>query len=202
MRRIAEGDASQRRHHSKLRHDDPSSPSPKEAAEDGRIVAVEKGRPDEFELVGEGELAHQADGRDWHLGFVEPGRLRDVDELKGNARRETEDQHRRDAPVREEVAQEGRLLSALRARILHVDPRPRGESNRVASGSGLIAEAGLRSGGPVANLSAQYRLYRIIALSGMDRVERTNQRVPPICSKGRLTCPLLRLSSPAPNGPR
>ena len=51
---IAKRDPGQRGHHSYLRNDDPSAPSPQEAAEDGRIVAVEKGRPQEFELVSEG----------------------------------------------------------------------------------------------------------------------------------------------------
>src|SRR5580692_5472241 len=62
---------------------------------------VEKRRTHEFEFVGEGELAHQADRRDRHLRFREPGRLRDVDELIGNARRETEHQHRRNSPIGE-----------------------------------------------------------------------------------------------------
>src|SRR5258708_39869010 len=86
----------------------------------------EKRRPHEFELVGEGELAHQADRRDRHLRFIEPGRLRDVDELKGDARRETEHQHRRDSPVGEEMAQKRRRLRALYSDDLHVDPRPEG----------------------------------------------------------------------------
>jgi hypothetical protein len=51
---IAESDPGQRGHYSYLRNDDPASPSPQKAAEDGRIVAVEKGRPQEFELVREG----------------------------------------------------------------------------------------------------------------------------------------------------
>ena len=167
---IAEGDPGQRRHHCNLRNDDPASPSSQEAAEDRRIVAVKKRRPDEFELVGEGEFAHQADRRDRHLRFREPGRLRDVDELIGNARRETEHQHRRDSPVGEEMAQEGGRFRTLCSRVLHVDPRPDRESNRVASRCGSIVEAGLRLGSR-ANPPAPYRLYRIVAPSGMDRVE-------------------------------
>jgi len=121
---IAEGDPGQRRHHCNLRNDDPASPSSQEAAKDRRIVAVKKRRPDEFELVSEGEFTHQADGRDRHLRFIEPGRLGDVDELKGNARRETEHHHRRDSPVGEEMAQEGRRFGALCSHVLHVAPDP------------------------------------------------------------------------------
>ena len=179
MPRIAEGHPGQRRHHAKLRNDDPASPSPQEAAEDGRIVAVEKGRPQEFELVGEGELAHQADRGDRHLRLIEPGRLGDVDELKGDARRETEHQHRRNSPVGEKMTQEGRRFGALCARILHVDPRPEGSLTELRA----VADRSWRrvcARAALVTSPAQHRLYRIVAPSGMDRVERTHHLARPI----------------------
>ena len=101
MLRVAKGDARQRQHHGDLRDDDPAAPPPKPAAEEWRVIAVEKGRPEELELVGERQLAQQAKRSDRHLGLRQPSRLRPVDEQKGNARREPQAQRRRDAAVGE-----------------------------------------------------------------------------------------------------
>jgi hypothetical protein len=105
--RVAKGDARERQRHQDLRGDDPASAAPEPAAEQRRVVPVEERRPEELELVGDGELAHQPDRGERHLRLDEPRRLGRVDEQERDTLREAETQHRGDAPVGEERSEEG-----------------------------------------------------------------------------------------------
>ena len=103
---VAKGDAGERRHDGDLRKHDPAAPAPEQRAENRRIIFVEKRRPDEFELVGDGELAHQPDRLDRNLRLRQPRRLRDVDEEERNSRAEAEPEHRQISSVRRQMGKE------------------------------------------------------------------------------------------------
>jgi hypothetical protein len=77
------------------------------------------------------------------------------------------------------MAQKGGAVWHPLCQSIACGPPTRGESNRAASGCGSIMEAGLRRAA-LANLPAQYRLYRNVAPARMDRVERTRHHGPPI----------------------
>ncbi len=103
--RIAKGDARQRQHDANLRDDDPAAPPSQETAEYRRVIAVEEGRPQEFELVGQRQFAHQPQHGDRHLGLRQPRRLRHINEHEGNARTEAEAQHGGDAAIGKKMAE-------------------------------------------------------------------------------------------------
>ena len=120
MAGIAEGDAGQHGHDGENGHDQPAAPPPEHAPEQRRIVLIEKWRPDELELVGEGQFAEQADRRQRHPRIGQPGRLRRIGQQKRHAGREAEAQGRGDAPVPDEGRPEGDAFGiGTRDRRLH-----------------------------------------------------------------------------------
>ena len=108
MRRITERDAAERRHNAKLRDDDPGAAPPEDAPEQGRIVLVQERRPEELELVGEGQFAQEPDRGERDPGVGQPGRLRRIDEKERDAGREPETEGRRDPPIGEQRRPKGR----------------------------------------------------------------------------------------------
>ena len=83
-------DAGERRHDAELRDDDPGAAPPEDAPEQGRIVLVQERRPEELELVGEGQFAQEPDRREGDPGVGQPGRLRRIDEKERDAGGEPE----------------------------------------------------------------------------------------------------------------
>ena len=99
MSRIAERDAGERQHYGQLRDNDPATPAPEKRAEYRRVVFVKERRPDEFELISNGELAHEPDRLDRNFGLRQPGGLRHIHKKKRDTRAEAEPQHSRITPV-------------------------------------------------------------------------------------------------------
>ena len=107
MAGIAEGDPGQHGHDGENGHDQPAAPPPEHTSDQRRIVLIEKWRPDELELVGEGQFAEQADRRQRHPRIGQPSRLRRIGQQKRHAGREAQAQGRGDAPVPDEGRPEG-----------------------------------------------------------------------------------------------
>ena len=68
-------------------------------AENWRVIFVEEGSPDEFELMSNGELAHHSDRLNRNLGLPQPGGLRYLHKKTGNTLASAEPQHSCITPV-------------------------------------------------------------------------------------------------------
>ena len=87
--RIAEGDADQAQCRDDLRQRHPAAPAAEQAGQDRHVVAVDDGRPEKLEGIGERHPAQHADlgARDPRL--PQPGRQRAEDEQERQARRKS-----------------------------------------------------------------------------------------------------------------
>jgi hypothetical protein len=107
LRRIPERDAGERQHDGNLRDNDPAAAAAQKRAEDRGVIFFEERRPDEFELVSDGELAHEPDRLDRNFGLGQPGGLRDIHKQKRDSRAEAEPQHGGVTPVGPQMGEEG-----------------------------------------------------------------------------------------------
>jgi hypothetical protein len=64
-----------------------------EPAEQRQTEPVYEGRPEELEVVTEGDVARQADGAVVHARFLQPGRERVADQQERQSRGQSEEQH-------------------------------------------------------------------------------------------------------------
>ena len=110
MTRITERDPGQHGHHREDRDDQPTAPPAEHTPDQRRIVLIEKRRPDELELVGQGQFAQQADRRQRHACIGQPGRLRRIGQQERHAGRKAQAQRRSDPPVLDEGRPERNAL--------------------------------------------------------------------------------------------
>ena len=103
MGRIAEGEARKAERHAELREEHPGKTATEKLRKRRNVERVDDRRPKEFEGVGEGDIAQEADLGSRDADLAQPCRLRRKDEEERQARAEAERQHERETPIGEDI---------------------------------------------------------------------------------------------------
>ena len=120
-RRVGRGHEREREGDGDLRRDHPRAPAADACAEDRHVETVDERRPEEFQGVGERQIAEEADRLDVHVRIGEPRRECAEHEQQRQAGREAEGQHQDDAGIFKDIphGELGARLPRYRCTLSH-----------------------------------------------------------------------------------
>ena len=102
---VAKRDTHQPNGRGELRQHHPAAAAPEKARQQWDVVAIDDGRPQEFQRIGERHPAQHADLGARDSGLSKPGRERAEHEKERQSGGKAQRQHQGDAAIREKIAQ-------------------------------------------------------------------------------------------------